>query len=388
MPLINRAHEMQQHVAEWRRHLHENPEILYDVHETSRFVAEKLRTFGCDAVETGIGQTGVVGIIRGRHGDGPVLGFRADMDALPIAEESGKPWASKTPGKMHACGHDGHTAMLLGAAQHLAETRNFKGTIAVIFQPAEEGGAGARAMIEDGMMDRFDIREVYGMHNAPGLPLGEFATRKGSIMAATNEFEITVTGRSSHAAKPQSAIDPVLIAAHIVIALQSIVSRETDPLKALVVSVTQLNGGGDATNVIPDRVKLGGTVRTLVPEIRELAKKRVTEIAEATAAVFGGKADVVYQDGYPVTFNHDRETEFAVGIAASIVGASAVNSDMPPVMGAEDFSYMLESRPGAFVFIGNGDTPYLHNSAYDFNDDAIPYGISYWVALAETALAA
>ena len=387
MPLINRAHEMQQHVAEWRRHLHENPEILYDVHETSRFVAEKLRAFGCDTVETGIGQTGVVGIIRGRHGDGPVLGFRADMDALPIAEESGKPWASKTPGKMHACGHDGHTAMLLGAAQHLADTRNFKGSIAVIFQPAEEGGAGARAMIDDGMMDRFAIREVYGMHNAPGLPLGEFATRKGSIMAATNEFEITVTGRSGHAAKPQSAIDPVLIAAHIIIALQSIVSRETDPLKALVVSVTQLNGG-DASNVIPDRVKLGGTVRTLVPEIRELAKKRVTEIAEATASVFGGKADVVYHEGYPVTYNHDRETDFAVGIAQSIVGAAAVSSDMPPVMGAEDFSYMLESRPGAFVFIGNGDTPALHNSAYDFNDDAIPYGISYWVSLAETALAA
>lgn len=387
MPLINRAHEMQQHVAEWRRHLHENPEILYDVHETSRFVAEKLRAFGCDTVETGIGQTGVVGIIRGRHGDGPVLGFRADMDALPIAEESGKPWASKTPGKMHACGHDGHTAMLLGAAQHLADTRNFKGSIAVIFQPAEEGGAGARAMIDDGMMDRFAIREVYGMHNAPGLPLGEFATRKGSIMAATNEFEITVTGRSGHAAKPQSAIDPVLIAAHIIIALQSIVSRETDPLKALVVSVTQVNGG-DASNVIPDRVKLGGTVRTLVPEIRELAKKRVTEIAEATASVFGGKADVVYHDGYPVTYNHDRETDFAVGIAQSIVGAAAVSSDMPPVMGAEDFSYMLESRPGAFVFIGNGDTPALHNSAYDFNDDAIPYGISYWVSLAETALAA
>ncbi|MRG55059.1 amidohydrolase [Phyllobacterium sp. SYP-B3895] len=387
MPLINRAHEMQQHVAEWRRHLHENPEILYDVHETSRFVAEKLRAFGCDTVETGIGQTGVVGIIRGRHGDGPVLGFRADMDALPITEESGKPWTSKTPGKMHACGHDGHTAMLLGAAQHLADTRNFKGSIAVIFQPAEEGGAGARAMIDDGMMDRFAIREVYGMHNAPGLPLGEFATRKGSIMAATNEFEITVTGRSGHAAKPQSAIDPVLIAAHIIIALQSIVSRETDPLKALVVSVTQLNGG-DASNVIPDRVKLGGTVRTLVPEIRELAKKRVTEIAEATASVFGGKADVVYHDGYPVTYNHDRETDFAVGIAQSIVGAAAVSSDMPPVMGAEDFSYMLESRPGAFVFIGNGDTPALHNSAYDFNDDAIPYGISYWVSLAETALAA
>ena len=387
MPLINRAHEMQQQVAEWRRHLHENPELLYDVHETSRYVAEKLRAFGCDTVETGIGQTGVVGIIRGRHGDGPVLGFRADMDALPIAEESGKPWASKTPGKMHACGHDGHTAMLLGAAQHLAETRNFKGTVAVIFQPAEEGGAGARAMIDDGLMDRFSIGAVYGMHNAPGLPLGEFATRKGSIMAATNEFEITVTGKSGHAAKPQSAIDPVVIAAHIIVALQSIVSRETDPLKALVVSVTQLSGG-DASNVIPDRIKLGGTVRTLAPDVRELARKRVTEIVEGTAAVFGGKAEVTYHEGYPVTYNHDRETDFAVSIAEAVVGAGAVSSDIPPVMGAEDFSYMLASRPGAFVFLGNGDTPALHNSAYDFNDDAIPYGISYWVILAETALAA
>ena len=387
MPLINRAHELQQQVAEWRRHLHENPELLYDVYETSQFVAEKLRSFGCDTVETGIGRTGVVGIIRGRHGDGPVLGFRADMDALPIAEESGKPWASKIPGKMHACGHDGHTAMLLGAAQHLAETRNFKGTIAVIFQPAEEGGAGARAMINDGMMDRFGISEVYGMHNAPGLPLGEFATRKGSIMAATNEFEITVTGRSGHAAKPQTTIDPVVIAAHIILAFQSIVSRETDPLKALVVSVTQLNGGG-ASNVIPDRVKLGGTVRTLSPEVRELAEKRVREIAEATAAVFGGKAEVAYHQGYPVTYNHDREADFAIGIAQAIVGPAAVTGDMPPVMGAEDFSYMLESRPGAFVFLGNGDTPALHNSGYDFNDDAIPYGISYWVKLAETALAA
>ena len=387
MSLINRAHEMQQQVAEWRRHLHENPELLYDVHETSRYVAEKLRAFGCDTVETGIGQTGVVGIIRGRHGDGPVLGFRADMDALPIAEESGKPWASKTPGKMHACGHDGHTAMLLGAAQHLAETRNFKGTVAVIFQPAEEGGAGARAMIDDGLMDRFSIGAVYGMHNAPGLPLGEFATRKGSIMAATNEFEITVTGKSGHAAKPQSAIDPVVIAAHIIVALQSIVSRETDPLKALVVSVTQLSGG-DASNVIPDRIKLGGTVRTLAPDVRELARKRVTEIVEGTAAVFGGKAEVTYHEGYPVTYNHDRETDFAVSIAEAVVGAGAVSSDIPPVMGAEDFSYMLASRPGAFVFLGNGDTPALHNSAYDFNDDAIPYGISYWVILAETALAA
>ena len=387
MPLINRAHEMQQDVAGWRRHLHQKPELMYDVHETSRFIAGKLRAFGCDSVETGIGKTGVVAIIRGRHGDGGVIGLRADMDALPITEASGKAWASIVPGKMHACGHDGHTAMLLGAAQYLAETRNFKGTVAVIFQPAEEGGAGALAMIDDGLMERFGIGEVYGMHNAPGLAVGEFATRKGSIMAATNEFEIAITGRGGHAAKPQSTIDPVVIAAHTILALQSIVSRETDPLNSLVISVTQLNGG-DASNVIPDVITLGGTVRTLSPEVRASARKRLTEIAETTAAVFGGRSVVTYHDGYPVTFNHERETEFAVGVARDIVGEDAVTADIPPVMGAEDFSYMLEKRPGAFIFIGNGDTASLHNSAYDFNDDAIPYGISYWVSLAERALAA
>ncbi|MBZ3693469.1 M20 aminoacylase family protein [Phyllobacterium calauticae] len=387
MPLINRVHEMQPNVAEWRRHLHENPEILYDVHETSRFVAEKLRSFGCDSVDTGIGQTGVVGIIRGRHGDGPVIGLRADMDALPILEASGKPWASKTKGKMHACGHDGHTAMLLGAAQYLAETRNFKGSVAVIFQPAEEGGAGALAMINDGLMDRFSIKEVYGMHNAPGLPVGQFALRKGSIMAATDEFEIKVIGRGGHAAKPHTTVDPVVVSAHTVLALQSLVSRETDPLKSLVISVAMIHGG-DATNVIPNAVTLSGTVRTLMPDVRDFARKRVTEVAEATAAIFGARAEVKYDQGYPVTFNHDRETDFATGVAQLIAGDSAVNTNMPPVMGAEDFSYMLEKRPGAFIFLGNGDTAALHNSAYDFNDDAIPYGISYWVSVAETALAA
>jgi hippurate hydrolase len=387
MPVINRVAEMQDQIAEWRRYLHENPELLYDVHNTSRFVAEKLKSFGCDVVETGIGKTGVVGIIKGNHGDGPVIGFRADMDALPILETSGKPWASKTPGKAHSCGHDGHTAMLLGAAQYLAETRNFKGSVAVIFQPAEEGGAGALAMIDDGMLDKFAIKEVYGMHNEPRMPLGNFAIAKGGVMAAADTFEITVSGRGSHAAQPHLSIDPVLAASHIVIALQSIVSRETDPLKSLVVTVASIHGG-EASNVIPAFVKLAGTVRTLVPEIRDFAEKRLKEVAEATGIAHNAKAEVIYRRGYPVTFNHDVETDFAAGIAGKVVGPKAVDTAMSPHMGAEDFSYMLEKRPGAFIFIGNGDTATLHNAAYDFNDEAIPFGVSYWVTLAETALAA
>jgi len=387
MPVLNRAAEMQETVAGWRRHLHENPELLYDVHETAAFVAEKLKSFGCDSVETGIGKTGVVGIIKGKHGDGPVVGFRADMDALPIFETSGKPWASKTPGKAHSCGHDGHTAMLLGAAQYLTETRNFKGSVAVIFQPAEEGGGGALAMINDGFMDKYAIDQVYGMHNEPKLPVGEFATRKGGVMAAADTFEITINGRGSHAAQPHRSIDPVVASAHIIIALQSIVSRETDPLKSLVVTVATTHGG-EASNVIADFVKLTGTVRTLLPETRDFAQKRVTEIAQGTAIAHGATAEVNYQRGYPVTFNHEAETDFAAGIAAKVAGEHAVNMGMAPHMGAEDFSYMLEKRPGSFIFIGNGDTANLHNAAYDFNDEALPYGISYWVTLAETSLPA
>ncbi len=387
MPVINRVAEMQDQIAEWRRHLHENPELLYDVHNTSSFVAEKLKAFGCDVVEGGIGRTGVVGIIKGSLGEGPVVGFRADMDALPILETSGKPWASKTPGKAHSCGHDGHTAMLLGAAQYLTETRNFKGSIAVIFQPAEEGGAGALAMINDGLMEKFGISQVFGMHNEPRLPVGNFAIRKGSIMAAADTFEITINGRGSHAAQPHLSIDPVLAASHVVVALQSIVSRETDPLKSLVVTVASIHGG-EASNVIPAFVKLAGTVRTLLPETRDFAEKRLTEVAQATAIAHGATAEVTYRRGYPVTFNHEDETDFAIDIASKVAGSRAVNTGMAPHMGAEDFSYMLEKRPGAFIFIGNGDTASLHNAAYDFNDEAIPFGVSYWVTLAETALAA
>ncbi|BCH58271.1 hippurate hydrolase [Agrobacterium vitis] len=387
MPILNRASALQEEVAGWRRHLHQTPELLFDVHQTAAFVTQKLKEFGCDVVETGIGRTGVVGIIKGNRGEGTTIGMRADMDALPITEITGAPWASTVPGKMHACGHDGHTAMLLGAAKHLAETRNFAGSVAVIFQPAEEGGGGGLAMVQDGMMDRFGISQVFGMHNAPGVPLGDFAIRKGSLMAASDTFEIVIKGKGSHAAQPHMSVDPVLVSAHVIIALQSIVSRGVDPLESLVISVTTTHGG-DAYNVIPMDVTLTGTVRTLLPQIRDFAEKRVQEVASATAMAHGAIAEVHYHRGYPVTFNHAEETEFAASVAAKISGENRVKTDMAPKMGAEDFSYMLESRPGAFIFLGVGDTANLHHPAYDFNDEAIPYGISYWVELAETGLAA
>jgi amidohydrolase len=387
MPLLNRAIEMQDEVSQWRRHLHENPELMFDVHQTAGFVAEKLRQFGCDVVETGIGRTGVVGIINGRHGEGSTIGLRSDMDALPLTEKTGKPWASRTGGKMHACGHDGHTAMLLGAAQYLAETRNFKGSVAVIFQPAEEGGGGGREMVKEGMMERFSISKVYGMHNIPGLPVGQFAIRKGPIMAATDEFTITVEGRGGHAAQPHRTIDPVVVGAQLVNALQTIVSRGTDPLDSVVLSVTQFHAG-DAHNIIPQKAELAGTVRTLRPEMRDFAEKRLIEVAEGVAGALGASASVHYTRNYPVTFNHDRETDFAVQTARSIAGTGAVNEEVAPMMAGEDFSYMLEARPGAFIFIGNGESASLHNPAYDFNDDAIPHGISYWVRLAERSLPA
>jgi amidohydrolase len=386
MPLLNSAVEMQEEVSGWRRHLHANPEILFDVVNTAAFVAAKLREFGCDEVVTGLGRTGVVGLIKGRLGNGRVIGLRADMDALPIQEATNLPHASTTPGKMHACGHDGHTAMLLGAARHLCETRNFHGAVAVIFQPAEEGGGGGREMVKDGMMERFDIREVYGLHNMPGLALGEFAIRKGGIMAATDMFDITITGKGGHAAMPHLTIDPVMIGAHMVTALQTIVSRSTDPVSSLVISVTCFNAG-DAYNVIPQTAKLRGTFRTLDPAVRDDAEKRIRHVATNVAETFGAAAKVGIHRGYPVTMNHPDQTDFAIEVAAAVSGRNKVNPEVAPVMGGEDFSYMLEARPGAFIFMGNGDSAFLHHPEYDFNDDAIPHGVSYWVTLAERALA-
>ena len=387
MPILNRAADLQDEVTEWRRTIHTRPELMFDVENTAAFVAEKLKEFGVDEIVTGIGRTGVVGLIRGRGASDRAIGLRADMDALPLTEISGKPWASTTPGKMHACGHDGHTAMLLGAAKYLAESRNFTGNVAVIFQPAEEGGGGGRLMVEDGMMERFGIEEVYGMHNMPGLPVGAFAIRRGPIMAATDEFTITVKGRGGHAAQPHGTIDPIVVGAQIVTNLQQIVSRTVNPLRSMVVSVTKFNAGF-AYNVIPNDATICGTVRTLTPEDRELAERRIGEIVAGISAAHGAEGSVAYHRNYPVTFNHARETDYAADSARAIGGDDNVNVEVDPMMGGEDFSYMLNARPGAFIFIGNGDSAGLHNPAYDFNDEAIAHGISYWVKLAEQRLAA
>jgi amidohydrolase len=391
MPIINRVADLQPDIMAWRRDLHAHPELLYDVHWTAAFVAERLRAFGCDEVATGLGRTGVVGVIKGRQpaagAEVKVIGLRADMDALPIEEQTDLPYASKTPGKMHACGHDGHTAMLLGAAQYLAETRNFTGDAVVIFQPAEEGGAGAAAMIKDGLMERFAIDQVYGMHNGPGLPVGAFATRPGPIMAATEHLTIKIEGHGGHAARPHKCIDSLLVGAQLVTALQSIVSRSVDPLDAAVISVCAFNAGS-AHNVIPQTAELKGTVRSLRGEVRDLLEKRVREVVAGTAQITGAKIELDYERSYPVVVNHVAQTALAVQVASEIAGEANVETDMTPIMGAEDFSYMLEARPGAFIFIGNGDSAGLHHPAYNFNDDAIVYGTSYWVKLVETTLAA
>jgi hippurate hydrolase len=389
MPVVNRFADLAPAIAEWRRDIHAHPEILFDTHRTSALVADKLRGFGCDEVVEGIGRTGVVGVIRGRQsGSGKVIGLRADMDALPIEEATGLPHASQTRGAMHACGHDGHTAMLLGAAQYLAETRNFDGTAVVIFQPAEEGGGGGKEMVDDGMMERFGIQEVYGLHNMPGVPVGEFRFRPGPVMASSDEFTIEIVGRGAHAAQPHNSIDPVLAGCQTVLALQSIAARSADPLKSVVVSVTIFETSSNASNVIPERVRLIGTARSLDPEVRDLIESRMRAIVEGTAAAFGAAATLDYQRNYPVTVNAAAQADFAARVAADVVGEARVDAGAPPVMGAEDFSFMLNARPGAFVFVGNGETAKLHHPKYDFNDELIPVGCSYWARLVETAMPA
>ncbi len=386
MPIVNRIADLQAEIAEWRHDLHAHPELLYDVQRTAASVVDKLKAFGCDEVVPGLGRTGVVGVIHGRKGKSDkVIGLRADMDALPIDEANDLPYKSTVPGKMHACGHDGHTAMLLGAARYLAETRNFAGTAVVIFQPAEEGGAGGKAMVQDGMMERFKIDEVYGMHNYPGLPVGEFCIRPGSIMAAADYVQIDIEGKGAHAARPHLGIDTVLVGAQIVNNLQSIVSRNVDPLEAAVVSICMFHAG-NTDNVIPQTAQLRGTARSLIPEVQDLLEKRIPEIVEATAKLHGAKVAVKYRRGYPVLKNHPKQTDFAASVASEIAGKNKVDTDMAPVMGAEDFSFMLNARPGAFIFVGNGDSAGLHHPAYNFNDDVIPVGTSYWVKLVETAL--
>lgn len=387
MPPKNRLAEMQDEIAAWRRDIHAHPELMYDLPRTSALVASKLREFGCDEVVEGIGRCGVVGVIRGRSDTGRrAIGLRADMDALPIQEATGLPYASTHPGRMHACGHDGHTAMLLGTAKYLAETRNFDGTAVVIFQPAEEGGAGGKAMVDDGLMERFAIDEVYGLHNMPGLPVGSFAIRPGPIMAATDDFEITVTGKGGHAAKPHQCIDTTLVAAQIVVALQSIAARNVDPLKQVVVSVCTFRTESEASNVIPQRVLLRGTVRTLEDDIRSLAGTRLKDIVTHTAAAFGATAEIDYRRGYPVTANDPDRTAFAAEIAARVTGQPT--ADTAPLMGGEDFSFMLNARPGAYIFLGNGDTAMVHHPEYNFDDAAIPFGCSWFAEIVETRMPA
>jgi amidohydrolase len=389
MPIVNRVADLQPDIQAWRRDIHQHPELLYDVHRTAAFVADRLKEFGCDEVATGLGRTGVVGVIKGKRparGDIRVIGLRADMDALPIEEETNLAYASKTPGKMHACGHDGHTAMLLGAARYLAETRNFAGDAVVIFQPAEEGGAGAAAMIKDGLMERFAIDQVFGMHNNPGLPVGSFATRSGPIMAATDAIDIEIEGLGGHAARPHKCLDSVMVGAQLITALQQIVSRNVDPLDSAVISICEFHAG-NARNVIPQTAVLRGTVRTLTAQVRQLIERRVREVTAGVAQMTGAKIDLNYERGYPVTSNHAAQTDFATQVAKEIAGDDNVR-EMRPMMGAEDFAYMLEQRPGAFIFCGNGDSAGLHHPAYNFNDEAIVFGTSYWIRLVENSLAA
>lgn len=387
MPVKNRIADMLPELTEVRRDFHMHPELLFDVHRTAARVAGLLRSYGCDEVVEGIGRTGVVGVIRGNTDrSGRVIGLRADMDALPIIEATGVPYASKTPGKMHACGHDGHTTMLLGAAKYLAETRNFDGTAVVIFQPAEEGGGGGREMVADGLIDRWKIDEVYGMHNMPGIPVGHFAIRPGAMMAAADQFEIVVTGKGGHAAKPHDCVDTTVVAAHIIVAVQTIASRNVDPMKQVVVSVCTVETDSTAHNVIPQVVKMKGTVRTMDHGVQDFVEARLAQVVEGTALALGARAELHYKRGYPVTVNTPENTVFAAEVAQAVSGQ--INTDTPPLMGAEDFSFMLNERPGAYIFLGNGDTAMVHHPAYNFDDTAIPFGASWYAGMVEARLPA
>ena len=373
-------------LVEFRRDLHRNPELLYDVERTAAKVADALRAAGVDEVVTGIGRTGVVGVIRGNSDTrGRMIGLRADMDALPITEATGAPWASTKSGLMHACGHDGHTTMLLGAARHLAESRAFDGTVVVIFQPAEEGGAGAKAMIDDGLFERFPVQEVYGLHNLPNLPLGHFAITTGPTMASVDEIKIRVHGIGGHAAFPHQTVDPITVTAALIQAVQTIVSRNIDPLKSAVVSITTINGG-DAFNVIPPAITLTGTVRTLDEGVRDLVAKRLQKAVAGIVDAFDARAELDYVRSYPVTVNDAAKVEKAVRAAAEVAGAANVQTDLAPTMGGEDFAFMLEAVPGAFIFAGNGPSAGLHHPEYDFNDELIPFGCSYWTTLVRQLL--
>ncbi|MFQ5622111.1 MAG: M20 aminoacylase family protein [Paracoccaceae bacterium] len=382
MPVINRIAEFHDDMKTWRRYLHQHPELQYELPETLSFVTERLREFGVDQIVERIGRSGIVATIKGNGGDGPTVGLRADMDALPIQEVRDLPYKSKHEGKMHACGHDGHTTMLLGAARYLAETRNFSGSVALIFQPAEEGGAGARAMCDDGLMERFGISRVFAMHNKPGTPAGSFQMCRGPIMAAADTFSITVKGQGSHAAFPHESVDPVIVAVQIVQGLQTLVSRNTDPLKSLVVSVTQIHAG-TTDNVIAETAMLGGTVRSFDAGLRAAVPDLMRRVVNNTAAAFGAGAEIDYVPGYPATVNDDAEMEFAASVATSVAGKEMVDVEHAPEMGAEDFSFMLEERPGAYVYLGQGEGAGWHHPEFDFNDEVSPVGASYFVRLVE-----
>ncbi len=384
MPVINSLAALAPEMAQWRRWLHRHPELEFDLPVTSAFVAEKLRGFGVDEIHEGIATSGIVALIRGR-GEGPVIGLRADMDALPITELTGKDYASENEGKMHACGHDGHTTMLLGAAKYLAETRNFAGTVALLFQPAEESGGGGEVMVREGVMERFGITEVYGIHNAPNVPLGHFYTTQGPLMAAVDTAWVTVTGKGGHAAQPQDCIDPVPAIAAMVTALQTIVSRNLYPMDELVVSVTQIHTGS-ADNIIPEDGWFCATIRSFTPAVRDLVEARFREIVQGVAAAFGVSAEIRYERGYPPTINDAEKARFAAGVAREVAGEDAVRDNFGREMGAEDFAYMLEARPGAYLFMGIGPGEGLHHPGYDFNDAAAPYGASFFARLVERAL--
>ncbi|OWU80469.1 M20 aminoacylase family protein [Phaeobacter sp. 22II1-1F12B] len=387
MPIKNRLAEMHAEIIGWRRHLHTIPELMFDLPKTSAFVEERLREMGITDITTGVAETGIVAVIEGKSDtSGRVIGLRADMDALPIEEATGLDYASTHPGKMHACGHDGHTAMLLGAAKYLSETRNFDGKVVLIFQPAEEGGAGGKVMCDEGLMEKWGIQEVYGMHNMPNNPEGTFHIRSGPLLASTDEFEVTITGKGGHAAAPHEAIDANLGAAHCLIALQSIASRNVDPLQQVVVSVCTFQSDNESFNVLPHTVLLRGTVRTLDNSVRDLAEERVTKLIASTAEAYGCTADIDYQRGYPVTVNHEDQTEIAAGIAEKVTGK--VERETSPIMAGEDFSFMLEKRPGAYIFLGNGGGAHVHHPAYNFNDEIIPVGCSWFAELVEERLPA
>jgi hippurate hydrolase len=383
MPVLNRIASYAEEMKGWRRHLHMHPELAFDCHETAAFIADRLREIGVDEIHTGIAKTGIVALIKGQ-GDGPTIGLRADMDALPIEEMTGAAHASTVKGKMHACGHDGHVTMLLGAAKYLAETRNFAGTVALIFQPAEEDGGGGQVMVQEGIMDRFGIGQVYGIHNAPNVAFGHFTTTPGPLMASVDTAFVYITGKGGHGATPHECVDPVVAVVGMVQAIQTIIPRNVYALEEAVISVTQIHTG-TASNIIPEEAMFCATIRCFKPDVRALLKKRFHEIVEGHATAYGVTARVDYDWGYPATINHEDETDFAAAVARDVVGPDAVDARANREMGSEDFSYMLEARPGAYLFLGTGPGAGLHHAAYDFNDEAAPVGASFFARLVERA---